>query len=371
MLRHRIQPRPDYIARVEAQGLSFHARDRYWTEEVCYQLSADDVDALEAATAELHRLYCEAFERVVAQDRLAELAIPKAYHAAVGHSWRDRSASLYGRFDLAFDGQSPPKLLEYNADTPTSLLEAAVIQWTWKQDVYPIADQFNSIHERLIAAWALLPERGRIVVACLADQEEDWVTSAYLLDTLMQAGRAAAIVELSQLGWDPQRRVFVDEKSRPVEQIFKLYPWEWMMREEFGPHLLECRTSFTEPMYKAAFSSKGMLAMLWEFFPGHPNLLETYRDAGHLKSFARKPLLSREGQNIQLVQDGAVIEESGGKYGEEGYIYQALSPLPAFDGAHPVFGSWLVAGEPAGIGIRESSGLITDNESRFVPHWFL
>ena len=58
---------------------------------------------------------------------------------------------MYGRFDLAYDGTTPPKLLEYNADTPTSLLEAAVIQWRWQQDMRPERDQFNSIHERLLA----------------------------------------------------------------------------------------------------------------------------------------------------------------------------------------------------------------------------
>jgi glutathionylspermidine synthase len=36
---------------------------------------------------------------------------------------------LYGRFDLAYRGDGPPKLLEYNADTPTALFEAAVVQW--------------------------------------------------------------------------------------------------------------------------------------------------------------------------------------------------------------------------------------------------
>ena len=51
-----------------------------------------------------------------------------------------------------YDGKAPPRLLEYNADTPTALLEASVAQWFWLQDCFPTADQFNSIHERLIDA---------------------------------------------------------------------------------------------------------------------------------------------------------------------------------------------------------------------------
>jgi glutathionylspermidine synthase len=370
MERLRAAPRPEYTRRVESQGLSFHAREGYWTEDACYRLTVREVDVLEAATAELLALYGEALDRVIDQGRLGELAVPEAFHAALAASWRGGSPSLYGRFDLAYDGSSPPKLLEYNADTPTSLLESAVIQWTWREEVYPGADQFNSIHERLIAAWSALPEAGPTTITCLADQEEDWVCCAYLLDTLAQSGRAGAVVELADIGWDPQLRGFVDERNDPIGRLFKLYPWEWLMREEFAPHLLECRTSFIEPMYKAACSSKGMLALLWEYFPGHPNLLETHRAPGRLASFARKPLLSREGQNVTLVEGGLPLEDVGGVYGAEGWVYQALCTLPAFDGAHPVIGSWVVAGEPAGIGIRESTGLITTDQSRFIPHWF-
>jgi glutathionylspermidine synthase len=65
-----------------------------------------------------------------------------------------------------------------------------------------------------------------------------------------------------------------------------------------------------------------------------------------------------------------VLEAEEGTYGEEGYVYQALAPLPSFAGAHPVIGSWVIAGEPAGIGIRESEGLITTDRSRFIPHFF-
>jgi glutathionylspermidine synthase len=370
MERRALPPRADYQQRVEAQGLSFHAREDYWNESACYRLSAAEVDTLEAASAELHALYQAALERVIREERLGELAVPAPFHGLLADSWRRRAPSVYGRFDLAYDGRSPPKLLEYNADTPTSLLEAAVIQWTWKQDLFPQADQFNSIHERLIAAWAALPEPGAVTLACLADEEEDWVCCAYLLDTLVQAGRGGEILELAQLGWDPQQRLFVDAHNRPLRQLFKLYPWEWLLREPFAPHLLECGTLFVEPLYKAAFSSKGMLALLWEYFPGHPNLLQCQRSAHGLTAYARKPLLSREGQNVQLVRAGAVLAEAGGVYGAEGCIYQALCPLPQFDGVHAVIGSWMIAGEPAGIGIRESAGLITTNTSRFVPHYF-
>ncbi|CCJ76861.1 Similarity with glutathionylspermidine synthase, group 1 [Cronobacter muytjensii 530] len=33
--------------------------------------------------------------------------------------------------DFVWTGQGPVKLLEYNADTPTSLYESAYFQWQW------------------------------------------------------------------------------------------------------------------------------------------------------------------------------------------------------------------------------------------------
>jgi len=90
-----------------------------------------------------------------------------------------------------------------------------------------------------------------------------------------------------------------------------------------------------------------------------------------MKDYVVKPLLSREGANVSLVENGNVTSKTTGEYGEEGYIYQQLCKLPDFDGNYPVIGSWIIGGEAAGIGIRESNALITDNMSRFVPHFFV
>ena len=96
-------------------------------------------------------------------------------------AWRDRRSdpgrrgepSLYGRLDLRWDGTGPPKLLEYNADTPTALFEAAVVQWEWLQCLEDGAarhDQFNSLHEALIAAWRALGLPARVHFCCDARQ---------------------------------------------------------------------------------------------------------------------------------------------------------------------------------------------------------
>ena len=152
--------------------------------------------------------------------------------------------------------------------------------------------------------------------------------------------------------------------------MFKLYPWEWVLDDDFGRRAVDLlpETMWVEPLWKTLLSNKAILAVLWQMYPGHPNLLPAYLDEPHeLVDYLRKPKLGREGSNITVAVPGYQME-TGGVYGAEGYVYQLFDPLPQFDDMHPCLGAWIVGDESAGLGIRESPGLITDNISAFVPH---
>jgi glutathionylspermidine synthase len=373
--RERVAPRPDWPARCEDVGFAYHSMDgTYWVDDACYAFTADEVDVLEATTEALHDLCLQACAHIVEKRRFDLFAIPPAFHDHVADSWRAAEPSLFGRFDLAWNGAGEPKLLEYNADTPTALLEASVVQWHWLQDVRPDADQFNSLHEKLIDRWRELRDAlppAPVAFACVKDNPEDLGNVAYLRDTAIQAGLATSAVFIEDLGWDAGERCFVDLQELPLPTVFKLYPWEWMMRESFAPQLLEGSCRWIEPPWKALLSNKAVLAVLWELFPGHPNLLPAYVEPGRIDGdYVRKPLLSREGANVSLRRAAGAIASPGG-YGAEGWVYQALAPIPAFDGQHAVIGSWIVGAAAAGIGMREDDTPITRNTSRFVPHYFL
>ena len=146
----------------------------------------------------------EAVQHVIDGDRFDEFLIPEEYRQFVCESWDRDEHTIYGRFDLAYDGRSPPKLLEYNADTPTSLLEAAVIQWHWFQDVFPGRTQFNTIHERLLEAWQALRTEvsERMYFASVADAVEDFMNVSYLRDVAIQAGFDTAHINIEDIGWD-------------------------------------------------------------------------------------------------------------------------------------------------------------------------
>ncbi len=377
MERERSIARPDWAEKCNGVGFDYHSMDgTYWDESVCYRFSSAEIDEFESVAAELHGMCLKAVEEIIKIDAFERLAIPRWCVPYVIESWTLRAPSLYGRFDLSYDGVNPPKLLEYNADTPTSALEAAVVQWYWMKDLHPDADQFNSLHERLIGRWKVVAEDIPIDMplhfACVKDNPEDLGNLEYLRDTALQAGLDARFIYIEDIGWAQEHGKFVDCDNQPIHAMFKLYPWEWLVREQFGVNIPRSGTLFVEPPWKMLLSNKGILAALWELFPDHPNLLPTYFEPGRIKgAYVTKPILSREGANITIFSGaGEKIFASEGSYGTEGCVYQKLYPLPEFDGNHPVIGAWIVGDEPAGIGIREDSGLVTTNTSRFIPHYF-
>jgi len=375
MRRETSTPRPGWQQKLEQLGFDYYVMDgkAYWTEQACYAFTADEIDELEAATEALHGICLKAVEYVVANKLWQRMRIPPGWGDYIERVWRRADPTICGRFDLAYDGKGPPKLLEYNADTPTTLYEAAVVQWYWLKDVKPDADQFNSIHEKLIEAWRgilrRLPPEALVHFARFEDQPEDLATSEYLRDTALQAGLAGKPIAVPQIGWNGRR--FTDADEMPIQVMSKLYPWEWMVREEFGVHVLTDTTAFIEPAWKMILSNKMLLPLLWEGFPAHPNLLAAFEaehpDLGGV--YVKKPVFGREGHNVTIVGPG-LFDTAGGDYGGEGYVWQAYQPLPVFDGNHAVVGSWVIEGKPAGIGMREDERRITHNNSRFVPHYF-
>ncbi|HWE04520.1 MAG TPA: glutathionylspermidine synthase family protein [Tepidisphaeraceae bacterium] len=370
MQRIRTIPRPNWQATVESLGFQFHSPgDKpYWDESAYYQFTSFEIDGIEKATYELDKMCLAAVQRVIDGQLYEQFQIPPRCIPWIARSWERDERTIYGRFDLALDRHGIPKLLEYNADTPTSLLEAAVIQWQWMKETHPDLDQFNSIHERLIEAWAAVKPtlHGAIYFTCLKDNLEDFMTIAYLRDTAMQAGLETAQIALEDIGWNFERRLFVDERESHIADCFKLYPWEWMVRERFAEMLTTDSTRWLEAPWKMILSNKAILPVLYEMFPQSPYLLAASfeQPAG---DHVRKPILSREGANVQVVVGGKMYAQTEGDYGEP-FVYQAYQPVRGFDGNYPVIGSWMVNGYACGIGIREDLSPITQNTSRFVPH---
>jgi glutathionylspermidine synthase len=371
MERVALQPRPNWQKRVESHGLLYHTLGGvpYWDESACYQFRPGEIDNFQDATEALHAMCLEVVAEVIRDRYFGLFLVPPEFQDLVVKSWEQQEPTIYGRFDLAYDGSGPPRMLEYNADTPTALVEAAVAQWFWLQDTDPRGDQFNSIHEELLEAWKALRERddSPIHFSALSGVVEDYVTVEYLRDTAIQAGFDTDYLDVEQIGWDLARRHFVDGRNRPIRRMFKLYPWEWMLRDEFGKLVPTARTRWVEPPWKMILSCKSILPLLWDRFPDCPYLVPASFDPLE-GDFVRKPVHGREGSNVTVVIGGQVVHETDGPYGEGPFVYQRLVPLKPFDGHYPVLGTWFVNGKSCGLGIREDDAMITRNTSRFIPH---
>jgi glutathionylspermidine synthase len=382
MKRVALQERPNWREKATEFGFNFHTMygEPYWCEDAYYQFTLAQIEQLEDATAELHQMCLKVVERVVNSDQLmAKFQIPKHVWEFVRASWRTQQPSLYSRLDLVYDGVNPPKLLENNADTPTSLYEAAFFQWLWLEDqiaagqLPPHADQFNSMQEKLIARFAELKNQhgfSLLHVACCQDTEEDRGTVQYLQDCAQEAGLASEFLYIEEIGLG-ERGQFSDPQDQVISNLFKLYPWEFMFRETFSTKLEDAGVRWLEPAWKAIISNKALLPLLWEMFPNHPNLLESYfADDAHppMSSYVIKPLFSREGANIRIIEDGKELASADGPYGKEGMIVQQYCPMPRFNDSYTLIGSWLINDQPCGIGLREDRALITQDLSRFYPH---
>ncbi|MCE9530610.1 MAG: glutathionylspermidine synthase family protein [Planctomycetes bacterium] len=372
MHRINLDPRPNWQKRVEEYGLHFHtpSGEKYWDESASYQLSSYEVDTLETATQTLHQMCLDLVQEVIDERMFGLFLVPKDFESLVIRSWEESEPSIYGRFDFAFDGVHPPKMLEYNADTPTALVEAAVAQWFWLKDVDERGDQYNSIHEHLIDAWKALHERdSRPIHFCaLESNVEDYITVEYLRDTAIQAGFETVYLDVQQIGWNAKLKQFIDMSGVAIDRCFKLYPWEWLVREDFGKHIPFTHTRWMEPAWKMILSCKAILPLLYERHPNSPYLLPASFTPLEGGDYVRKPVHAREGANISLFVNGRLQQETDGPYTDCPCVYQQLAPMKSYDGRFPVFGSWIVNDVACGLGIREDESMITGNTSRFIPH---
>ena len=395
-------PRPGWQARVEADGFTFHTDGgpageeggSYWNEGAAYAFTPAEADAIRDATERLHALCVYAARHVAARDELLDLfGIPPAWRPFVRASLARSDPSLYGRLDLSFDGAGPPRLLEYNADTPTTLIESAVVQWRWLADTHPGCDQFNTLHERMVARLrAISPKRegsrkpqggfGEFAAVARAERRpggapvlhvssvddggEDRQTARYVEDVAAQAGWEARFVAVAEVGWDARERRFVGLAGEPIRAWFKLYPWEWAAADAFGAHLPEQEDMLVlEPAWKMLLSNKALLAVLWRLFPGHPNLLAASFDEREVDgAHVAKPILSREGANVALRDGvGRTLAETAGPYGTARRVYQRAAPLFRAEGGAARRAGELDRGRRGG-GDRRARGPQPDHHQR-------
>jgi glutathionylspermidine synthase len=378
-------------AYLERVGFSWHTDEDDGSDYISDRVvKISEVEALTfyEASNELYDMFVEAGDYVIENDLLHDIGIPFNLQELVKLSWEnDVHWHLYGRFDFAGGVNGIPlKLLEFNADTPTSLLDTAIIQWALlKKNGYDESKQFNNIHQSLLENFKRLVtleenvdkfdeyyEGWKILFSSVRGVKEDENTVLYLKSIAEEAGFECEFAYIDEIEFDEEGIYYQEEE---YEYLFKLIPWEDIAIEEgelaslLTQIVKNQKAIILNPAYTLMFQTKAMLKILWDLYPNHPLLLETSFEPLVGKKYVSKPIFGREGGNVKIFdENGKLVENHDGEYENHKTIYQEFANLNKDDEDNYYQAGVFFAYEGCGLGFRTSKNLILDDKSKFVGH---
>ncbi len=345
--------------------------------------------AYAVAANELYDMFVEAGDYVIDNDLFHELNIPFNLVDIIKASWEnDVHWHLYGRFDFAGGlDRVPIKLLEFNADTPTLLLDTAIAQWAMlKANGLDEYRQFNNLHEcikenfqRLVTLEESVEkfdeyyEEWKILFASVRDAQEDEDTTKYLQSIAQEAGFLTEFAYIDEIEFDPEEGIFFNDVQ--YDYFFKLIPWEdiAISEGELAVILTQIvnnqKAIILNPAYALMFQSKAFMKILWDLFPNHPLLLETSFEPLESKAYVQKPTFGREGENVTIYDsDGSIIDEKEGHYDNFKMIYQEKATLNTDQEGNYYQAGVFFAYEGCGLGYRTGVRPILDDDAKFAGH---
>ena len=378
----------DYL---ESIGFSWHTdsdNSSYVSDEIVI-INEDEANAYYEACNELYDMFAQAGQHVIDNDLFHEINIPFNLIEMIKESWEnDVHWHLYSRFDLAggIDGK-PIKLIEFNADTPTSLFETAIIQWAMlKANGLDEAKQFNNLYEALKDNFKRIITLDtdvekfeeyyanlgwKILFSSISSSSEDINTTKLLEHIASEAGFNTDFEFIENVQFNDEG-IFKDKES--FEFWFKLIPWENIAIEESELALIlteiikEKRAIIFNPAYSLMFQSKGFMKILWDLYPNHPLLLETSFEPLENKKQVEKRCFGREGANTKIINsDGSIDVQTDGDYEGHKAIYQEYVELPTDSMGNSYQAGVFFAYEACGLGFRRGEKIL-NNMSKFVGH---
>ena len=376
---------------LESIGFVWHTdsdNSSYISDEIVV-ISEDEANAYYEATNELYDMFAQTGQYVIDNDLFHDLNIPFNLVEMIKESWEnDVHWHLYSRFDLAggIDGK-PIKLIEFNADTPTSLFETAIIQWAMlKANGLDEASQFNNLYEalkdnfkRIITLDSDIEKFDeyysglgwKILFSSISSSREDINTTKLLQHIATEAGFNTDFEFIENVQFNDEGIYKNDEL---FEFWFKLIPWENIAIEESELALIltqiigDKKAIIFNPAYTLMFQSKGFMKILWDLYPNHPLLLETSFEPLIGKKQVEKRCFGREGANVTIINaDQSIDEQTNGDYEGHKPIYQEYVEFPKDSNGNSYQAGVFYAYEACGLGFRRG-GKILNNMSKFVGH---
>ncbi len=375
---------------MEEAGMSWHTDvdgTAYLVNELV-PVTEDEAEAYYEAANTLYDMFIAAGQHVIDNELFFELDIPFNLISQIKRSWDNDDLHLYGRFDFAggLDGL-PIKLIEFNADTPTSLFETAVVQWALlKANGMNEASQFNTVYDaiqqnfrRLITGldddtsdFSNQYQYQNILFSSMPELPEDERTVKFLQQIAADAGFQTDFAYMGDVSFSEEDGIFSSDAK--FDYWFKLFPWEDIALETDGiTGILEDISrnqacTVLNPAYTLLFQSKGIMKVLYELFPDSPYLLETRVEPLQGKKQVSKTMFGREGANTVLYDAmGKVLKETPGEYDNYNKVYQEFAEFPQDEEGRSYQAGVFFAWEGCGLAFRRAWD-IHDDMSKFVSH---
>ena len=369
MKRHQILPRKNWKELVLDQGFGHHSYSdgsTYWDESVYYSFTPSESELFFSLSQRLYKHLIKVAEQIIDEQKYHEIGLPLGALPLMAHSWEADDPTFLARFDFMYSGEAPPRLYDTHMDTPGMLFESAVVQWNWKEDVFPKESQYNSLYETLLDTYREYYLPGKTIHFSTPRRgiTPQYVDAEYLRDVARAVGVQTRFIKMGGLEWDPIEGRFIDQDKAPVEILMKLYPWEWLLTEKFGQHLLDDSLVLIEPAWKMLLANKASLALASQDMVSAEEMIQY--------SIQRTPITTEAVTNFR---PHSTEWFSSSRYGTKALafdtiplVYREPTALPNFGGNYPIVSCWLISGFPAALAVRENDQADGRGKWRFVPH---
>lgn len=378
---------------VKHPGIKYYCWDQTYMVTEPFELDISLLNEINKATEYCGVIYQKAVKFVLQNDSLLKLlCIPKEAIDFCKQKYDPQMpVSLLGRFDFGLHNGKELKILEFNSDTPTGVVETnelnnifSILQGGTNPNI-----DFSHKVKRAFDLFLHKKRYNNIVFTSLDWFAEDKGT---VLAEMDYSGLKARYVPLEKL--IIEKDGLYDDLGQKIDLLYRLYPIEWFLQEEDGKKLIDLvvrnKVDILNPPTAYIAQSKIMQAVIWElantdnnFFSEEekevakkyflPTFLEDYPFKG--QEYLSKPAYSREGGGICLFNKyGKKEKEVKNRETAYRYIYQKKINLPEltvktwmgdFNGKITI-GSFIAGGKASGLYLRVG-GEIADDNSYYLP----
>ncbi|MGG0154535.1 glutathionylspermidine synthase family protein [Bacillus mycoides] len=370
-----------------------------------FPITEQTMKQLQVATERMGKIFFKTARilRNLSNEQLLELGFPTASLPFIRLKGM-YPESVISRFDFALTEDNRIKMLEFNSDTPTFIVEC--FQMNGKVCEELDYDDPNANQERLLSSGitkAVMEftkgmEDPNVVFTAHLEHIEDWNTTMYLSGLCHVENKVMPMTEL-RITDD----ALVDRDGLPIDVLYRqTYPIEDLIEDQdpetgdlVGVELLqlvkEGKLFIINPLSAFLLQPKSIQCLIWglaeegAFYTSEEQkwikeyMLPTYLEPDLFlgkSPFVQKPSFGREGDTITIrdKDTNIMIRNAHETYKSSLPIFQKYIELPVvfletekgIEKLSYVFGAFLIAGKASSIGIRAGEK-ITGNESYYLP----